>query len=319
VLRTRQEKEGVPVMNEYILVSGEVRDAVENNLPVVAFETSILTHGLPQPHNVDLSKEVQAIARCMGVVPATTAVIDGKLRVGLTDEEIEFLGRAPNVAKAGYRDLSVLMATKGTGGTTVASSIAMAEMAGILVFVTGGIGGVHRGATTTFDISADLLMISKVNVATVCAGMKSILDMGLTMEVLETLGIPVIGYNTCMLPGFHIRETPYRLLYEARGPGDVARIMISKWGAGMKGGILVTAPVPPEDATNPALLEDAINQAVYEANEKGITGKDVTPYILHRLGELTGGATLKANLSLVRNNTRVGCSIAKYYSSMRRT
>lgn len=305
-------------MNEYIIVSDEVRDAVENNLPVVAFETSILTHGLPQPHNVDLSKEVQVIAGSMGVVPATTAVIRGKLRVGLTEEEIEFLGREPGIAKAGYRDLGVLMATKGSGGTTVASSITLAEMAGISVFVTGGIGGVHRGATTTFDISADLLMISKINVATVCAGMKSILDMGLTMEVLETLGIPVIGYNTSMLPGFHIRQTVYRLPYEAKDPGDVGKIMISKWGAGIRGGILVTVPVPSEDETDPALLEDAICRAVYEANEKGITGKDVTPYVLHRLGELTNGATLKANLSLVRNNTRVGCDIAKRYCSLAR-
>jgi pseudouridine-5'-phosphate glycosidase len=305
-------------MNEYILISDEVRDAVENSRPVVAFETSILTHGLPQPYNVDLSKEVQAIARSMGVVPAATAVIHGKLRVGLTEEEIEFLGRESGVAKAGYRDLGVLMATKGSGGTTVASSIALAEMAGISVFVTGGIGGVHRGATTTFDISADLFMMSKINVATVCAGMKSILDMGLTMEALETLGIPVIGYNTCMLPGFHIRQTAYKLLYEAKDPGDVAKIMISTWGAGIRGGLLLTVPVPPEDETDPALLEDAIDRAVYEANEKGITGKDVTPYILHRLGELTGGATLKANLSLVRNNTRVGCDIAKCYSSLAR-
>lgn len=306
-------------MNEYMIVSDEVRDAVEYNLPVVAFETSILTHGLPQPHNVDLSKEVQAIARSMGVTPAATAVIRGKLRVGLTEDEIEFLGREPGIAKAGYRDLGVLMATEGSGGTTVASSIALAEMAGIPVFVTGGIGGVHRGARTSFDISGDLVMMSKINVATVCAGMKSILDIGLTMEVLETLGIPVIGYNTCMLPGFHIRETGYRLLYEARGPSDVAKIMISKWGAGIKGGILVTVPVPPDDETDPAMLEDAIDRAVYEAKEKGITGKDVTPYILHRLGDLTGGATLEANLSLVRNNTRVGCDIAKCHSSMRRT
>jgi pseudouridine-5'-phosphate glycosidase len=302
-------------MNEYMLVSDEVKDAVESGQPVVAFETAILTHGLPQPHNVELSKEVQAIAGSMGVVPAATAVIDGKLRVGLTDEEIEFLGTTPGVAKAGYRDLGMLIATKGSGGTTVAASITLAEMAGIRVFITGGIGGVHRGAETTFDISADLIIMSKVNVATVCAGMKSILDIGLTMEVLETLGIPVIGYGTCILPGFHTRETAYKVPYTVKDSGDVARLMISKWGAGLKGSLLVTVPVPGEDEADPALLEDAIGRAVNEANEKGITGKDVTPYILHRVGELTGGATLKANLSLVRNNTRVGCDIAKCYSS----
>ncbi|HAV21373.1 MAG: pseudouridine-5'-phosphate glycosidase [Bacillota bacterium] len=305
-------------MNEYLIVSDEVRDAIEKDLPVVAFETSILTHGLPQPHNVDLAKEVEAIARSMGVVPATTAVICGKLRVGLTEEEIELLGRGQGIAKAGYRDLGVLLATGGSGGTTVAASIALAEMAGIPVFVTGGIGGVHRGATSTFDVSNDLFMISRTDVATVCAGMKSILDLGLTMEVLETLGIPVIGYNTKVLPGFHVRQTPYKLLYEVKEPEDIAKIMMSKWKAGIRGGILVTVPVPPEDEVDPAFLEDAISKAVHEANEKGILGKDVTPYILHRLGELTGGATLTANLSLVRNNTRVGCEIARSYSSLLR-
>lgn len=303
-------------MNEYIVVSDEVRDAVESSRPVVAFETSILTHGLPQPHNVDLSKEVRAIARSMGVVPATTAVIDGKLRVGLTEEEIEFLGTAPGMAKAGYRDLGVLIAAKGSGGTTVASSIAIAEMAGIRVFVTGGIGGAHRGAETTFDISGDLLLISKTDVATICAGMKSILDIGLTVELLETLGVPVIGYGTDILPGFHIRRTAYKVLCAAKHPDDVARIMISKWGAGLKGGLLVTVPVPEEDETDPVLLEEAIDRAVHEAKEKGIKGKDVTPYVLFRLGELTDGATLKANLSLVRNNTQVGCDIAKCYSRL---
>jgi pseudouridine-5'-phosphate glycosidase len=305
-------------MNEYLIVSDEVRDAIEKDLPVVAFETSILTHGLPQPHNVDLAKEVEAIARSMGVVPATTAVICGKLRVGLTEEEIELLGRGQGIAKAGYRDLGVLLATGGSGGTTVAASIALAEMAGIPVFVTGGIGGVHRGATSTFDVSNDLFMISRTDVATVCAGMKSILDLGLTMEVLETLGSPVIGYNTKVLPGFHVRQTPYKLLYEVKEPEDIAKIMMSKWKAGIRGGILVTVPVPPEDEVDPAFLEDAISKAVHEANEKGILGKDVTPYILHRLGELTSGATLTANLSLVRNNTRVGCEIARSYSSLLR-
>jgi pseudouridine-5'-phosphate glycosidase len=305
-------------MKECLHVSDEVRDAVESGRPVVAFETSILTHGLPQPYNVALAKEVQEIARSMGVVPATTAVICGKLRVGLTDEEIEFLGTESGIAKASYRDLGVLMATKGSGGTTIASSITLAEMAGIHVFVTGGTGGVHRGAETTFDISADLLMMSKIDVAIVCAGMKSILDIGLTMEVLETLGIPVIGYGTDVLPGFHVRRTAYKTLCAAEGPEDVARIMISKWDAGIKGGLLLAVPVPLEDEVDPALLEDAISRAVIEAEEKGIKGKDVTPYILFRLGELTGGATLKANLSLVRNNTRVGCEIARSYGNLRR-
>lgn len=305
-------------MNEYLIVNDEVRDAVKSGLPVVAFETSILTHGLPQPHNVNLSKEVRAIARSKGVVPATTAVIDGKLRVGLTEEEIEFLGTDPGVAKASYRDLGVLLATGGSGGTTVASSIVLAEMAGIRIFVTGGIGGVHRGAETTFDISADLLMMSKVDVATVCAGMKSILDIGLTMEVLETLGIPVIGYDTHILPGFHIRRTAHKVLYTAEDPEDVVRFMVSKWDAGIKGGFLLAVPVPEEDEVDSGLLRDAINRAVCEAGEKGIKSKDVTPYILSRLGELTRGATLKANLSLVRNNTCVGCDIAKCYSRLRK-
>lgn len=305
---------GIVGMKEYILISDEVKDAVESGQPVVAFETSILTHGLPQPYNVALAKEVQEIAGSMGVVPATTAVIQGKLRVGLTDEEIDFLGTEPGIAKAGYRDLAILMTTKGSGGTTVASSIALAEMAGIRVFITGGIGGVHRGAPTTFDISADLFIMSRVDVATVCAGMKSILDIKLSMEVLETLGIPVIGYGTDILPGFHVRETDYKGLYAAESPEDIARIMMSKWSSGLKGGLLVTVPIPEEDETDPVLLNDAICRAVHEANEKGIKGKDVTPYILFRLGELTGGATLKANLSLVRNNTRVGCDIARSYS-----
>jgi pseudouridine-5'-phosphate glycosidase len=305
-------------MKQYLLVSDEVRDAVERGLPVVAFETSILTHGLPQPHNVALSKEVETIARSMGVVPATTGVIEGKLRVGLTEEEIEFLGTEPGIAKASYRDLSVLMATKGSGGTTIAAGLTLAEMAGIPIFITGGTGGVHRGAETTFDISADLLIMAKANVATVCAGMKSILDIGLTMEALETLGIPVIGYGTNILPGFHVRRTAYKTLYAAKDSKDVARIMMSKWDAGIKGGLILTVPVPEEDEVDPGLLRDAISRAVHEAEEKGIKGKDVTPYILFRIGELTGGATLKANLSLVRNNTRIGCDIAKSYRYLRR-
>ncbi|MFZ5925790.1 MAG: pseudouridine-5'-phosphate glycosidase [Bacillota bacterium] len=303
-------------MGKYLQVSDEVRQAVEQGQPVVAFETAILTHGLPRPWNVQLAKEVEAIARSYGVVPATTAVFEGKLQVGLSEQEIEFLGTAPGVRKASSRDLPISAASGGSAGTTVAASIILAEMAGIRVFVTGGLGGVHRGAQTTFDISADLVQMARSNIATVCAGVKSILDTALTMEVLETLGVPVIGYGTDVLPGFHVRSTPHKVLYRADGPDDVARIMKAKWEAGIQGGILVGVPVPEEDEIDRAVLEHALEQALREAEEKGVQGKEITPYLLARIGDLTGGATLNANLALVRNNTRVGCAIARSYSAL---
>lgn len=274
-------------MQEYLQVSDEVRRAVAEGRPVVAFEITILTHGLPHPHNVELALEVEAIARASGVVPATTAVVGGKLRVGLTAEEVRLLGTGPEVKKASGRDLAVFAATGVDAGTTVAASVVLAEMAGIRVFVTGGLGGVHRGAQTTFDVSADLVQeVSRSSVAAVCAGVKSILDAALTMEVLETLGVPVIGYGTDVLPGFHVRSTPqpHRLLCRADCPEDVARIMKAKWDAGLRGGIVVGVPIPEEDEMDRGTLEAALEQALREAQSTGVEGKEVTPYLLARIG-----------------------------------
>ncbi|MFY3790953.1 pseudouridine-5'-phosphate glycosidase [Ureibacillus sp. MALMAid1270] len=297
-------------MEKYLSYSQEVLEAKEKGLPIVALESTIISHGMPYPQNVQTAREVEDIVRSYGAVPATIAIIDGKIKIGLTDEELEMFGNAKDVAKASRRDLGYLVATKKLGATTVAATMIAAELAGIELFVTGGIGGVHRGAETTMDISADLEELAQTNVAVVCAGAKSILDLGLTLEYLETKGVPVIGYGTDTLPAFFTRASEFGLTLRADTPDEVANTMRAKWDLGLKGGAVIANPIPEEDAMDPSFINGIIENALKEADEKGIKGKDVTPFMLGKVKELTEGKSLEANIALVKNNARIGTQIA---------
>lgn len=297
-------------MEKYLSYSQEVLEAKEKGLPIVALESTIISHGMPYPQNVQTAREVEAIVRSYGAVPATIAIIDGQIKIGLTDEELEMFGNAEGVAKASRRDLGYLVATKKLGATTVAATMIAAELAGIELFVTGGIGGVHRGAETTMDISADLEELAQTNVAVVCAGAKSILDIGLTLEYLETNGVPVIGYGTDTLPAFFTRESEFGLNLRAETPEDVANMMRAKWDLGLKGGAVIANPIPVEDAMESSFINGIIEKALKEAEEKGIAGKEVTPFLLGKVKELTEGKSLEANIALVKNNAVVGSQIA---------
>ncbi len=297
-------------MEAYLSYSQEVLEAKEKGLPIVALESTIISHGMPYPQNVQTAREVEAIIRENGAVPATIALIDGKIKIGLSDEELEMFGNAQGVAKASRRDLGYLLATKKLGATTVAATMICAELAGIELFVTGGIGGVHRGAETTMDISADLEELAMTNVAVVCAGAKSILDIGLTLEYLETKGVPVIGYGTDMLPAFYTRESEFNVNFRADSPEEVANMMRAKWDLGLRGGAVIANPIPQEDAMEASFINDIIEKALAEAEEKGIAGKEVTPFMLGKVKELTAGKSLEANIALVKNNARIGAAIA---------
>lgn len=297
-------------MEAYLSYSQEVLEAKEKGLPIVALESTIISHGMPYPQNVQTAREVEAIIRENGAVPATIALIDGKIKIGLSDEELEMFGNAQGVAKASRRDLGYLLATKKLGATTVAATMICAELAGIELFVTGGIGGVHRGAETTMDISADLEELAMTNVAVVCAGAKSILDIGLTLEYLETKGVPVIGYGTDMLPAFYTRESEFNVNFRADAPEEVANMMRAKWDLGLRGGAVIANPIPQEDAMEASFINDIIEKALAEAEEKGIAGKEVTPFMLGKVKELTAGKSLEANIALVKNNARIGAAIA---------
>lgn len=297
-------------MEKYLSYSQEVLEAKEKGLPIVALESTIISHGMPYPQNVQTAREVEQIIRDNGAVPATIAIIDGKIKIGLTDEELEMFGNADNVAKTSRRDLGYLLATKKLGATTVAATMIAAELAGIELFVTGGIGGVHRGAETTMDISADLEELSQTNVAVVCAGAKSILDIGLTLEYLETKGVPVVGFGTDMLPAFYTRESDFSVNFRLDSAKEVADMMRAKWDLGLQGGSVIANPIPVEDALESSSINGIIERALIEAEENGIKGKDVTPFLLGKVKELTEGKSLEANIALVKNNARVGAAIA---------
>ncbi|OCA84106.1 pseudouridine-5-phosphate glycosidase [Bacillus sp. FJAT-27225] len=297
-------------MKEYITLSEEVRQAKEQGKPIVALESTIISHGMPYPQNVQTAREVEQIVRDNGAVPATIAIIDGKIKVGLSDEELEMFGKSPDVAKASRRDLAYLLATKKLGATTVAATMICAELAGIEIFVTGGIGGVHRGAETTMDISADLDELGQTNVAVICAGAKSILDLGLTMEYLETKGVPVIGYQTDVLPAFFTRTSEFQLNLRADDVETIASTLKVKWDLGLKGGAVIANPIPEEHAMDEEFMNGIINSALKEAEEKNIKGKDVTPFMLGKVKELTEGKSLEANIALVKNNAVVGTKLA---------
>ena len=298
-------------MNKYLDVSPEVLEALNSGKPVVALESTIISHGMPYPRNVETALLVEKTVREHGAVPATIAVIGGRLKAGLSAEEIEYLGKSGRqVAKASRRDLSALVARKADGATTVTTTMIIAHMAGIKVFATGGIGGVHRGAETTMDISADLEELGSTPVMVVCAGAKSILDLGLTLEYLETKGVPVIGYGTDELPAFYTRSSGFGVDYRVDSPAELAAMFDAQLNLGMKGGMLVTNPIPKEYSMDKAVIDAAIEQALKEADENGIKGKETTPFLLAKVVELTGGDSLESNIKLVLNNAALAAETA---------
>ncbi len=298
-------------MNKYLDISPEVKKALDEGKPVVALESTIISHGMPYPKNVETALLVEQTIRENGAVPATIAVIGGRLKAGLSRDEIEHLGKAGrDVAKASRRDLPALVARKADGATTVTTTMIIAHMAGIKIFATGGIGGVHRGAETTMDISADLEELAQTPVMVVCAGAKSILDLGLTLEYLETHGVPVIGYGTEELPAFYTRHSGFGVDYRVDTPEELAAMFDAQRGLGYKGGMLVTNPIPEEYSMDKAVIDAAIETALNEAKAQGIHGKETTPFLLAKVVELTGGNSLESNIQLVLNNARLAAKTA---------
>ena len=298
-------------LNKYLDVAPEVAQAIADGKPVVALESTIISHGMPYPQNVETALQVEAIIRENGAVPATIAIINGRLKAGCSREEIEYLGKqGPKVTKASRRDLAVLVSRGADGATTVTTTMIIAHMAGIRVFATGGIGGVHRGAETTMDISADLEELAHTPVMVVCAGAKSILDLGLTLEYLETHGVPVIGYGTKELPAFYTRKSGFAVDYQMDSPEELAAAFRTSLELGFEGGMLVTNPIPEAFSMDPAVINKAIDDALSEAKEKGIHGKETTPFLLAKVKELTGGDSLDSNIQLVFNNARLAAQTA---------
>ena len=303
-------------MNPYLDISPEVKAALDEGRPGVALESTISSHGMPYPKNVETALRVEQTIRDNGAVPATIAVIGGRLKAGLSRGEIEHLGKAGRaVAKASRRDLPALVARGADGATTVTTTMIIAHMAGIRIFATGGIGGVHRGAETTMDISADLEELAQTPVMVVCAGAKSILDLGLTLEYLETKGVPVIGYGTDELPAFYTRKSGFSVDYRADSPEELAAMFRAQRALGYRGGMLVTNPIPEQYAMDKEVIDAAIAQALRECEEKGVHGKETTPFLLARVVELTGGESLESNIRLVLNNAalaaRTACEICR--------
>ena len=298
-------------MNELIKLSPKVEAALKAGKPVIALESTIISHGMPYPQNVETALRCEAVARENGAEPATVAVIGGRLCAGLTEEEIDYLGREGHkVTKASRRDLPALVAEKKDGATTVAATMIIAAMAGIPVFATGGIGGVHRGAETTMDISADLEELAQTPVAVVCAGAKAILDLGLTLEYLETKGVPVLGYGTKELPAFYTRQSGFSVDYRVDSPEEIARFIQAQRAMAYPGGLLVTNPIPEQYAMPLEEINAAIDQAIAESKAQGVKGKETTPFLLARVSELTGGESLASNIQLVLNNVRLGAQVA---------
>ena len=306
-------------MNDYLDISPEVQQALAEGRPVVALESTIISHGMPYPQNVQTALLVEKTIREHGAVPATIAIIGGRLKAGLSPDEIEYLGsKGRAVAKASRRDLPVLVSRKADGATTVTTTMIIAAMAGIKVFATGGIGGVHRGAETTMDISADLEELAMTPVMVICAGAKSILDLGLTLEYLETKGVPVIGYGTGELPAFYTRHSGFKVDYRLDSPGELAAAFKAKLDMGLRGGMLVTNPIPEEYSMDPDRINAAIDQALAEAEAQGIRGKETTPFLLARIKDITGGDSLASNIQLVLNNARLGAQTAAALASLYR-
>lgn len=300
------------MLKKYVEYSDEVKKAMEEGKPVVALESTIISHGMPYPQNIETAKACEEIIRENGAVPATTAIIGGKIKIGLSDDELEFMATSKDIIKASRRDFAYIVSRGLNGATTVASTIIASRLAGIKIFVTGGLGGVHRNAEVTFDISRDLEELASNDIMIVCAGCKSILDIGLTLEYLETKGVPVFGYQTDYMPAFFTRKSQFKVDYNIKNPKEAADAAKAQWELGLQGGILLTNPIPESDSMDEEKINSAIEKALVEAEEKGIHGKETTPFLLSKVLEVTEGKSLEANIALVKNNARLGAEVAKY-------
>jgi pseudouridine-5'-phosphate glycosidase len=295
---------------EYIDIKPEVLEALNNGEAVVALESTIISHGMPYPENIETALNVEKIIRSEGATPATIAILNGRIKVGLNEEELEYLAKSKNVVKTSRRDLPFVISQKLDGGTTVAATMIIASLVGIKVFATGGIGGVHRNAYQTFDISADLQELASTNVAVVCAGPKSILDIGLTLEYLETHGVPVIGFKTDELPAFYSRKSGFKVDYRVNTVEELAKAIKTKWDLGLDGGLVIGNPIPKEYEIDYEVINEAIEEAVKEAEAIGVKGKEITPFLLSKIKDITKGKSLKANIQLVYNNVKVASQLA---------
>lgn len=298
---------------DYLDISSEVLNALRSYNPIVALESTIISHGMPYPDNIATALELEKIVRDNGATPATIAIINGRIKIGLNREELETLAKSKDVIKVSRRDIPSIIALGKNGATTVASTMIFAQLAGINVFATGGIGGVHRGAELTFDVSADLTELAQTNVAVVCAGVKSILDIGKTLEKLETLGVPVLGYKAEEFPSFYTRKSGFNVDYKFETPTECAMMLKTKWDLNLDGGVVVANPIPQEYEANQEVIDKAIDQAIQEAEKNNVKGKEVTPFLLAKVKELTGGESLDANIALVRNNAALAAQIAAEY------
>jgi pseudouridine-5'-phosphate glycosidase len=302
--------------SNYLCYSKEVQKAMTDSQPIVALESTIITHGMPYPQNLEMAKKVEQIIRDNGAVPATIAVIDGKIKIGLEAKELELLAKSPEAIKVSRRDFAYVLASKKVGATTVAGTMIAAKLAGIKFFVTGGIGGVHRGFNEDMDVSADLDELAKTSICVICAGAKAILDLPRTLEYLETKGVPVIGYKTDYLPAFYTAKSAYKLALRLDNPDTIAKLVHAQAKLGLEAGVLVTNPIPVEHELDGAYMDTIINAAVKEAHDKHIKGKDVTPFLLANIVEKTGGKSLEANIELVYNNAKLGAQIASAFNNI---
>ena len=301
---------------DYLSITDEIQEALESGKPIVALESTILSHGMPFPENVEFAHKVEVVVREAGAIPATTAIIGGKLKIGLTSDELDLMCKAENVGKVSRRDVATYLATNQTGATTVATTMFIASLAGIKVFATGGIGGVHRGATETMDISADLQELAHTPVAVVGAGCKSILDIGLTLEYLETMGVPVLGYQTDDFPAFYCRKSGFGVDYNIPDAQTAAKIMKTKWDLGLEGGMLIANPIPAEYELDYDYMEKVINEALEMAKKDGIHGKATTPYLLAHIKDITSGVSFASNLQLAYHNAKVASDIAVEFAKL---
>lgn len=297
-------------MKKFIDYSEEVKKTIGMNKPLVALESTIISHGMPYPKNVETALMCEDVVRKNGAVPATIAIIKGRIKIGLTHEEIEYLANAKGILKMSRRDIPAVIAQNQDGAATVAATMIIANLAGIKIFATGGIGGVHRNAQNTFDISADLQELGKTSVAVVCAGVKSILDIGLTLEYLETLGVPILGYKTEKFPAFYTDDSGYKVDYQVNGAVHAAQILRTKWELGLNGGVVIANPIPSEYSMDKEYIDSVIKKAISQAELKGIKGKEITPFLLESIKDITKGESLSANIELVLNNAKVAAMIA---------
>jgi pseudouridine-5'-phosphate glycosidase len=296
--------------NSYLEILPEIRQAITQGKHVVALESTIISHGMPYPENIKTAKEVEKVVRENGAVPATIAILHGRMKIGLSDSDLDFLATSKDIKKASRGDIPYLISQKLHGATTVAATMIVAQLAGIKVFVTGGIGGVHRGASETFDISADLQELTKTNVAVVCAGPKAILDIGLTLEYLETHGVPVIGFKTNEMPAFYTRKSGFHVDIRLDSEKEIAELLKAKWELGLQGGVIIANPIPAKYEMDHTLINNAIEKALVQAEKLNITGKKITPFLLDAIKEITEGKSLASNIELVKNNAKVGSKIA---------